>query len=355
MNRPKEFVFDARSASTTRVTGWERCAKGLAQQFLECEEIAVRFGHGKTTTAFLFDGEFNLPKIVGASRLVHFPTFPPTAKVLEVAERSGTPLVWTLHDLTWWQDPDSASFLGRHYYAKLAQHAIPKCHLIAPSEATKQAAMKQFGLSANEVSVISNGISPIFAKLDLPASSPRQQVSDGQAVRPYFLFVGTMEPRKNLRRLLKAFEISQLSRTHDLWLVGRRGWGEVPRGAIVKGVLNDEELVDAYVGAVTTLQLSTDEGFGLPVYESLACQTPVIASDIAVFQDIRTQLASTDATKSDLTLVDPFDVDSIADVLKDRATSPITASTTASRWAQGFTWGASAEQHRILYAKLAPN
>jgi glycosyltransferase involved in cell wall biosynthesis len=258
--------------------------------------------------------------------------------------------LWTLHDLTWWKEPKQSSLLGRSYYRALADEVLKSAHVVTPSDSIRHEAMEFFHLEEHRVTSIPNGISERFIHTN--QKEPPQNKKN-RTVRPYFLFVGTVEPRKNLIRTLQAFKLSGLAGTHDLWLVGRQGWGEVPEGAEVKGVFNDDQLVEAYQNATATVLFSLDEGFGLPVIESLACETPVVVSRIPVFEDMKKQLTDQRARDADFLLADPLSIDEMANAMKDVATHDDLVDPKTSDWARGFTWQRSGDAHLDLYRKLS--
>src|SRR5690606_32808340 len=123
--------------------------------------------------------------------------------------------------------------------------------------------------------------------------------------KPYFLFVGTMEPRKNLKALLQAWEMADLN-GYELFIAGTESAGHIfnstnhghplrhagsryaARTAPLRGsqrvtYVPDQDLPALYSGAAALVSPSLYEGFGLPILEAMACGAPVIASDIAVF------------------------------------------------------------------------
>jgi glycosyltransferase involved in cell wall biosynthesis len=124
--------------------------------------------------------------------------------------------------------------------------------------------------------------------------------------RPFFLSVGSIEPRKNLHRLAEAFRSSGLAHDFELLLVGRQAWGELPEGVSVTGAVSDGELKSLYKNAQATFVPSFYEGFGLPVAEGLALGSPVFCSDIPVFREVAGPVAR---------YFNPFDVDSIREAL----------------------------------------
>jgi glycosyltransferase involved in cell wall biosynthesis len=342
----KPIVFDARSTQLIRSTGWERYATGLAQYLREATDVRVRTTQKGSTVAFAWDGETRLPRDIQSHQVAHFPTFPPTLRALNAARKANTKIIWTLHDLTWWNSPAQASFLGRNYFRRYIKRAITSIDLITPSAAIKRQAIEQLGLSPNRITVIPNGISEAFLE------SESKPINEAVNQRPYFLYVGTVEPRKNLAKVLEAFKHSGLDQSHDFWLVGRKAWGATPEGVIDKGVLSDHELVAAYQGATATVLVSLDEGFGIPVIESLACGTPVLASEIPVFIDMRSDLVKSQIEKDSLTLVSPTSAAAISQGLQSLVKRSRAVDPKLIAWAKGFTWAQSAQQHLETYRRL---
>lgn len=343
----KPILFDARSAQLPRSTGWERYARGLANHLATENDVAVRESDYSSNVGFLWDGQIRLPKEVANHAIAHFPTFPPTTSSLRVAAKTQTKLIWTLHDLTWWKSPKQSSFLGRNYFQPLATQALREVHIVTPSEAIKIEVIERLGVPATAITAIPNGISEAFVRYT------RQPLSEKPRGRPYFLYVGTIEPRKNLDRVIQAFEISGLASTHDFWLVGRKGWGSTPKGVIEKGVLTDQELIDAYARATATVLVSLDEGFGIPVIESIACSTPVVAAEIPALIELQRGLEISDTRSTAISLVAPTDVDKIATALAQVVANRPQITLEATQWAKGFSWQQSAERHLTLYRSLS--
>jgi glycosyltransferase involved in cell wall biosynthesis len=348
---PTVTLFDARSATLARSTGWERCARELANSFAKSTEVIVRRGKNSTSLGVILDGEYALPKEVQKHRLVHFPTFPPTLRAQRFARNSLTQIVWTLHDLTWWKSPNLSSFLGQNYYRSIGTQTVDRAHIVTPSESVRTEVSEFFNIDLDKITAIPNGISQAFIDAARQAESSDDKRRATNA-RPYLLFVGTIEPRKNLRCTLQAFALSGLAKTHDFWLVGRKAWGALPEAATPKGVLNDQELVRAYQGAAATVLLSLDEGFGLPVVESLACKTRVLASKIPVFEGMRKELLSNGGEDEAILLADPLSMDEMADAMKQAVSLEGLANKSACEWAAGFTWQRSSNAHLDLYRKL---
>ena len=171
-------------------------------------------------------------------------------------------------------------------------------------------------------------------------------------VRPYILWVGTREPRKNLPTLLAAYE--QLGGTDlDLVLVGPAGWGSDPTDAPlppervhVLGRLDDADLACAYAGARVFTFPSIWEGFGLPVLEAMAHGTPVVTSADTCMAEITREDAGI--------LVPATDASALAEALEAASGSEHDRLAAAGvTRARDYTWEASAAAHAAVYASLA--
>ena len=189
------------------------------------------------------------------------------------------PAVMTLHDLSPWMDrrwqPKSRvrARTPRLLRAGLA-HMV-----ITPSHAVRRQAIAHFGLAADRVVAV-----PLAAA---DWVRPRGAVAEG---RPYFLFVGTLEPRKGIEALIEAWRAVRARCDVDLWIAGRvRGDFEAPReepGLRLLGAAPDAELPRLYSGALAFVYPSAYEGFGLPVLEAMQCGTPVITSDDPAIMEV---------------------------------------------------------------------
>lgn len=189
------------------------------------------------------------------------------------------PSVMTLHDLSPWLDPvwqPDASRVRRRT-PRLLRMGLASM-VITPSETVRRAAIETFRLPPDRVVTIPLAASDLFKAA--PPSS--------RGV-PYFLFVGTLEPRKNLPRLLEAWREMRRSIAVDLILAGRSradfpAVKEEP-GLRVLGEVPDADLPGLYSGALACVYPSLYEGFGLPVLEAMQCGALVIASrDPAILQ-----------------------------------------------------------------------
>lgn len=182
------------------------------------------------------------------------------------------PTVMTLHDLSPWMDPSwhPDSDRVRKRTPMLLRLGLATL-VITPSEAVRQQAIESFRLQASRVVAVPLAAGRAFHPIAEPTASP-----------PYLLYVGTLEPRKNLHFLLDVWREVRRRFAVDLVLAGRRrkDFPEIPAesGLHLIGFTPDEDLPRLYSGALAVVYPSLYEGFGLPVLEALQCGAAVIAS-----------------------------------------------------------------------------
>jgi len=182
----------------------------------------------------------------------------------------------TIHDLSPWRnDPwvDAAWRLRAARVRKRAPWMIrtrAAAHVITPSEAIRQEVLRFFRIEPGRVTAVPLAAAAHFSRV--PWTPPR----------PYFLFAGMHEPRKNVASVLEAWKVLQERHQVDLVLAGpRRDDFHIPPpqpGLHRKGVVSEDELAKLYSGAVALVYPSRYEGFGLPVLEAMQCGTPAIIS-----------------------------------------------------------------------------
>lgn len=243
-----------------------------------------------------------------------------------------TPLVVTVHDLAVLRHPDAFNRWSREYGPRVIPRVIRAARLvIAVSEFTKRELNELLGVPAEKVHVIPNGVEPTFT-------------TEGPAAEgDYVLTVGTLEPRKNLTRVVAAARRAGV----ELRVVGARGWGELDvRGDGVRwlGEVQDEELARLYRGARCVAYASLYEGFGIPVLEAMACGTPVVTSRGGATEEVADGAA---------VLVDPLDPADIAAGI-ERATwrrEELVARGLVR--ARAFAWEAVAEATVDVYREAA--
>lgn len=198
------------------------------------------------------------------------------------------PFSATLHDLTCWKMPEFHSEANvradREFAGRVLKHAAG---VIAVSETTRQDAIEILGLKPERIRAIHNGVADAY--FEAPEPPPRR--------KPYVLFVGTIEPRKNVDRLLDAWEMLPASAraAFDLLLAGGAGWrceDTVQRlraardGVHWLGYYPEAMLPELIRGATLLVYPSLYEGFGLPVAQAMACGTPCVTSNVSALPEI---------------------------------------------------------------------
>jgi glycosyltransferase involved in cell wall biosynthesis len=270
-----------------------------------------------------------LPLHARADDVLHCPTF-------RAPPRSPVPLVVTFHDLAVLRHPEAFNAWSRAY-ARLTLPRIARAAaaIVAVSEFTRDEVVELLGVPQEKVRVIQHGVPQAFA-------------ADGAAAEgDYVLAVGTLEPRKNLPRLVEGFRRADLDGC-ELRVVGARGWGgvRVEHGDRVRwlGEVTDDELARLYRGARCAAYLSLYEGFGLPVLEAMACGAPVVASDIPPVRELADEVS---------VAVDPHDPDAIAAGLEHAIARRAELGPRGIERAARFSWRQAARAHADLYREVA--
>jgi len=182
------------------------------------------------------------------------------------------PSVMTIHDLSPWiqrdWQPDAARI--RRRTAALLRARVPTM-IATPSEAIRNAVIDRFQWPADRIAVT-----------PLAGSEHFRPIACDQRTRPYFAFVGTLEPRKNIARLIEAWREVRKTDDIDLFIAGRRRHEFPPvaeePGLHLAGAIPDADLPALYSGALAVVYPSLYEGFGLPVLEAMQCGALVVTS-----------------------------------------------------------------------------
>jgi glycosyltransferase involved in cell wall biosynthesis len=214
----------------------------------------------------------------------------------EVPYRGSLPAVMTLHDMSPWRERSWHDGAGRvRRRVPLLLKLRRATTVITPSEAVRREAVARFDLKPDAVVAIPHAAASIFQ----PGPKPDRQ-------DPYFIFTGTIEPRKGIRTLLDAWREVRKKYHVLLIIVGRRrsdGPQIAPEPDLeLAGEATDAELADLYRGAAALVYPSLYEGFGLPVLEAMQCGCPVIitrdpalmevAADAALYGDTVREIAA---------------------------------------------------------------
>jgi len=290
----------------------------------------------------------------GRVRLFHATDFtlPPTLP--------GTRTLLTVHDLSFVRAPETASPSLRAYLNAVVPRSVRRAdHILADSQATKDDLIALYGTSAEKVTVLLSGVNPRFTPITdagaLRAVRQKYKIGDGR----YILCVGTVQPRKNYERIIRALgALPSQHREVKLVICGGKGWlmesieqtvAELglDRCVVLPGFADDADLPALYSGAALFAFPSLYEGFGLPILEAFRCGTPVLTSANSSLSEVAGAAA---------VMVDPYSVEAIRDgllCLLDDADLRARLVAVGKQRAESFTWDAAARNLLDVYAQLA--
>jgi glycosyltransferase involved in cell wall biosynthesis len=316
--------FDARSLSRRYTTGWERYVRELANHLPKLIDTTIWTPNTNNRLALLIS-DFQTAQSQSGHQVVHFPTYPPINKKTEASQ------VITVHDLTWWKYPETSSFLGKNYYKKNMAKAILQSDLIiCPSNSIRTEIHNKFSIPTSKIVSIPHGNS-------LPKGTVKPPT------KPYFLSIGTIEPRKNLDFYAQAIKESKLESNFDFFHVGRKGWGNLPSNLKSLDVKNDQELANLIINTQAVVIPSLYEGFGLPVLESHAQGTPVVISNDPALVEL--------STVSDK-IFELGNLESLTLALKYLSETKQNLDASQIVEAESKTWASSAQKHVEAYLRL---
>jgi glycosyltransferase involved in cell wall biosynthesis len=229
----------------------------------------------------LFNRELNTLKV----DLIHCPNF-------FCMGNKNIPEFITVHDISCFRHPETHPSIRVKIFNALLPASLEKSqHILTVSEFSKQELVSYFGVDPHKITVTYNGLPPQFGFIEEQAITATLQTY-GLAYKKYFLYVGTIEPRKNLEILLDAYQLlpEQVKRHYKLVIIGSLGWKfenfmEKAKTLIsnkqllMPGFISEQELPRFMAGAHCFLYPSLYEGFGIPPLEAMASHTPVITSN----------------------------------------------------------------------------
>ncbi|MCB0015688.1 MAG: glycosyltransferase family 4 protein [Anaerolineales bacterium] len=270
--------------------------------------------------------------------------------------RPGTRTLLTVHDLSFVREPDSVMPGMSHHLNRWVRRSVDQAdHVIAVSKATAQDLIELYGTPPEKISVLYHGVTPEFRPIDDSDQLAAIRAKYNLGQQPFVLSVGTIQPRKNYQRLIRAF--AQVEAEADLVIAGGPGWhaddifSEVTRQHLADrvhflGFVPDADLPLLYNAADLFVYPSLYEGFGLPALEAMACGTPVIAANRSALPEV---------VGSAGRLVDPFDVAAMAaaidTVLPDSRLRQSLVQAGLAQAAQ-FSWVKMAGELVQIYQKL---
>ncbi len=264
-----------------------------------------------------------------------------------VVPTTNTPVVTTVHDLDFLNYPETLSRRGSRFFPRAWQAAKDRSdRIVCPSQYVAGQCLNQ-GVDSSIIEVVPWGVKPPERTNLVSDEFSQLSVDEG-----YLLWVGTKEPRKNLKRLVEAFDASM---AHTLVLVGPKGWEQDPnlstvsegKNLIVLPQVSDELLSELYQNASAFVFPSLAEGFGLPVLEAMIRSTPVITSGVAATAEVAGDAALT---------VDPLDVGEISqaiDSVLDSASLRSELALAGLQRAEAFSWSSAAKDYLDIFRAVA--
>ena len=265
--------------------------------------------------------------------------------------------VVSIHDMTFHLTPERHSLLKRAYFrAMIPQMARRSERVIAISESTKRDLVSLLEIKEEKICVTHLGVDkrfrPVTDEQELTRVRQKYKLSP-----KYILYVGLIEPRKNVETLVDAYHADSLHTEFELVLAGNLGWGYRPllkkvanshvRNRIrMPGYVADADLPALFSMAATFVYPSVYEGFGLPVLEAMACGAPVITSQVSSLPEVAGDAAI---------LVDPTDPKSLASALQKALADEHLRKSLSERGiqrAQLFTWEKTAQKTLGVYKDM---
>lgn len=223
-----------------------------------------------------------------------------------------------IHDINFKHYPQDLPFWLRKYY----NHYFPKfahtaTRIATVSEYSKKDLINEYGIDSAKIDVVYNGINEAFYPLpENEKQEVRKKVTNG---KPYFVFVGSLSPRKNIKRLLEAFELFKKESNSDLQLVlaGGAFWGmdelksqienmTFGNEVIFTGRLSDKGLNEIVASAFAMTYVPYFEGFGIPLVEAMQAEIPIISANVSSMPEVAGEAAL---------YANPFDVNEIKNAM----------------------------------------
>ena len=288
------------------------------------------------------------PACLGEYDVVHCPT----VRTPFLQPPDGPKVVMTVHDLVPLVTPDYHRLSYRVYYRHVLPRIARSCDaLVADSESTKRDLLREFSDSLPPITVVPCG--PRWGHADVGADAPERE--------NFFFTVGTLEPRKNLKRVVEAFLSLKLrfpESPERLVIAGKVGWGVGELQSLfaansdtidVLGYVSEEELQALYRRAKALVYPSLYEGFGLPILEAMSLGCPVITSDRSSLPEVAGDAAL---------YVDAEDVEDIALAMRRISTDECLAADLSERGlerAELFSWDRCAAETMYVYRSLMAN
>lgn len=259
------------------------------------------------------------------------------------------PKITTIHDLAILKYPENFLPKGGHDIVantkrKLELVKKESAAIIAVSENTKKDIIELLGIPERKIHVVYEGIPRWLKKV---STEKVEKIKEKYRIEGnYLLSVSTLEPRKNIARIIEAHKLL-MKKNKDLLLVlvGKIGWGEslnIGRNTVVTGYVYGEELCALYSGASALVFPTLYEGFGLPILEAMSCGCPVVTSNVSSMPEVAGEAA---------VLVDPLSLEGIAEGIKEALENREELIKKGYEQVKKFSWEKAAEETLTVYQK----
>lgn len=362
MNAPLQVGFDATSVQYGRGVSWY--SANLLRELIKLSTLELTvFGFSRGGYKDLKD---SLERLHAPSTLV-FP-YPATAmhivwnhwRMLPVEwllgkkdvvhtwdlqpPDSSAARVYTVHDLAMWRYPHTADPQVFDMHIQSIKHLKhQKARFIAVSESTKQDMIEFLDIAPERISVIYEA-QPLENRFDRTAAQIRKDLLELSLSKPYFLFVGTTEPRKNLSRMIQAWR--PFANEYEFVIVGSKGWDSIPneKGLRKLGYLKGEVLASVMKAASLMMYVSLHEGFGLPILDAFYYGVPVVTANRSAMSEI----GSTAVIQ-----VNPEDSDAIRQGIEDALTQRSRLIRKGYLRLKRFSWEKAAVETSHVYTQAA--
>ena len=232
--------------------------------------------------------------------------------------RTKVPTVLVSHDVAFKYFPEGFSKINVIYQEYFISRFYEKAKkILSVSEFTKEDLVKYYNISREKIAITYNACKPIFKPLSTDNQAiVREKYSNG---KPYFFYVGAVHPRKNVHRLIAAFDIfkAKTNAEHKLLIAGRFAWqtGEVKSAyeaakhkedVVFLNYIDNDSLVTLLASAFALTYVSLFEGFGVPLIEAMNCDVPVITANVSSMPEVAGEAGF---------CVTPTDVEAIANAM----------------------------------------
>jgi len=297
--------------------------------------------------------ELRIPKVLGRLKIDLF--LSPDGFI---SLSTKIPSIAVIHDINFEHYPKDLKFSHSKFYRLFfKKYANKATRIVTVSNYSKQDICETYTIDPSKIDVSLNGVNNSFHPIGIQNQiAVRQQYSHG---KDYFLFVGALHPRKNIKRLLLAFEQfkSKSKSSNKLIIVGAKMWWndelkscfdqlDYKEDIIFTGRKTLEELQLLYASALAFCFVPYFEGFGIPIVEAMKCGCPVITSNCTAMPEVAGDAAL---------LVDPFQVNEISDAMilldsNNELRSNLSAKGIVH--AQNFSWNSTAAELWLSIEKV---